>query len=112
MASSRKKDEGEVGEIQSKENKPYVVIAIVILYAWQILNFWACQDLANHYLECRQENMELSQEILGLQQEALNLHQRTLDALEERNQVLESLEDTLEDLRSRSGRQEKFAKAE
>ena len=63
-------------EIKDKENKPYMIIAIVILYAWQILNFWTHQDLTNHYLECRQENMELRQKILELHQEVQRTDQR------------------------------------
>ena len=58
-----------VREIQNKANKPYIIIAIVILYVWQILSFWTLQDLTNHYLECRQENVELRQKVLELQRD-------------------------------------------
>lgn len=60
---------------QHKENRPFVIIAIVILYTWQFLNFWMYQDLTNHYLECCQENVELRQKVLELRQEVLDLHQ-------------------------------------
>ena len=72
-------------EIQNKENKPYMIIAIVILYVWQILNFWSYQDLTNHYLECRQENGELRQKVLELQKDIQ-------DPLEEIQGILKKIE--------------------
>lgn len=92
----------EVRKIKGKENKPYMITAIAILYVWQILNFWSYQDLTNHYLECRQENVELRESSVELRQEILNLHRKTLEALEDQNLVFESLEDTLENLHSQS----------
>lgn len=70
-------------ETQNKGNKPYVIIAITILYAWQLLNFWTHQDLINHYLECCQKNMELRQKVLELRQEVLELRKDILDPIEE-----------------------------
>ena len=78
--------------IQSKENKPYVVIAIVILYAWQILNFWTCHDLVNHYLECRQENIELRQKVLELHQEVQGQYKDIWDPLAEIQSILKEFE--------------------
>lgn len=80
----RKKNE-EVSEIKGKENKPYMIIAIVILYVWQILNFWSYQDITNHYLECRQENVELRQKVLELQKDIQN-------PLEEIQDILKKIE--------------------
>lgn len=75
---------------QNKGNKPYWVIAVVILYAWQILNFWMHQDLANHYLECLQVNTELRQETLELRQKVLELRQ---EVLELRKDILAPIEE-------------------
>ena len=84
--------EKEVKQTKNNGNKPYAVIAIVILYAWQILNFWTHQDLINHYLECRQENVELRQKVLELRREVLELHKDILEPLEEIQDILESFE--------------------
>ncbi len=62
-----------------------MVIAIVILYAWQLLNFWMHQDLINHYLECRQKVVELYQKVMELQNDIL-------EPLEEIQDILESFE--------------------
>lgn len=75
---------------QDKRNKSYVIIAIVILYAWQFLNFWTHQDLVNHYLEYFQANTELRQETLELRKKVLELRQ---EVLELRKDILAPIEE-------------------
>lgn len=85
---------------QNKENKPHWVIAIAILYAWQLLNFWTHQDLINHYLECRQENVELRQKVQELRQKVQELHQKVLELEEDILAPLEEIYNILIDFES------------
>lgn len=71
--------------MQDKRNNIAIVIAIIVLYVCQFLNYWGRQDLINHYLECRQK-------ILELQQDILELHKGIQEPLEEIHNILKNFE--------------------
>lgn len=67
-------------------------MAIITLYVCQFLNFWAHQDLIEHYLECRRQNTELHLKVLELHQDIYELHKDIQEPLKKIYNLLNDFE--------------------
>lgn len=76
-----------------ENRKKFLLITAIIAFCiCQLLNFWAHQDLIEHYLECRQQNTELRLKVLELDQEIYELHKDIQEPLEKIYNLLNDFE--------------------